>query len=84
MIGGCAKDYLKGKNMGLLNEYMQKLSLCMFWLLFPGLFFYSSAVGLGVIPPFLGGGYSIFLTLTFVVLFPVAMFTSSQLERVPL
>jgi len=84
MIVGRAKDYLKGKNMGLLNEHMQKLSLCMFWLLFPGLFFYSSAVGLGVIPDFLGGGYGVFLTLTFVVLFPAVMFTSCKLERVPL
>lgn len=68
--------------MSLLTEYMQKLSRWMFWLLFPGLFLYSSAVGLGVIPAFLGGGYGVFLALTFIVLFPAVMLTSRQLEGV--
>ena len=70
--------------MNISTTYMQKLSQCMFWLLFPGLFFYSSGVGLGVIPAFLGGGVGVLIAIAFIILFPAALFTSLKLEGTPL
>lgn len=49
----------------------QKLSLIFFLLLFPGLFFYSSALTAGVIPAILGGGFGAIASLSLLMLFPV-------------
>jgi len=68
--------------MKFLLDNIQKLSLWMFCLLFPGQFLYSSAVGLGVIPDFLGSGVGVFTILAFILLFPFVVYTSSKLRRV--
>ena len=47
---------------------------------FQAFFFYSSALELGVISPFLGGGVGLFNALTFSILFPVVVFTSRHLR----
>ena len=68
----------------LLNIYAPKVSQWMFLLLFPGVFLYSSAIELGIIPPFLGGGVGLFKALIFIVLFPAVVFTSRHLKGKPL
>ena len=70
--------------MILTNVRMQKLSQLMFWLLFPGIFFYSCGVGGGFIPAFLGGGVGVFLLLVFIALFPFVIYTSFKLRQIPL
>ena len=70
--------------MILSNDGMQKLSQLMFWLLFPGMFFYSCAVGFGFIPAFLGGGMGVFIFLAFIALFPFVIYTSYKLRQMPL
>lgn len=49
----------------------KKLSVFFFFLLFPGTFFYSSAVATGVIPAVLGGGFGVVAALALVALLPL-------------
>jgi len=49
----------------------QRLSLFFFFLLFPGVFFYSSAVAAGLIPAVLGGGFGIVASIALVALLPL-------------
>lgn len=55
------------------------LALLFFLLLFPGLFFYSSAVAAGM-PAFIGGGFGVLATLAFALLFPAVLMSLPRLR----
>jgi len=58
----------------------QRLSLFFFLLLFPGIFFYSSAVAAGVIPAILGGGFGIVAAIALVALLPLLFVDVTKLK----
>lgn len=59
---------------------MQKLAVWFFLLLFPGLFFYSSAVGARLIPPLIGGGFGLAAGVTLVALLPACAISAVKLS----
>ncbi len=58
----------------------QRLSLIFFFLLFPGLFFYSSAVSAGLIPAVIGGGFGITASIAFLALLPLLFVNATKLR----
>ena len=57
-----------------------RLSLFFVFLLFPGVFFYSSAVASGVIPAALGGGFGVVAAVALAVLLPLVIVDASKLS----
>ena len=58
----------------------ERLTLVFFLLLFPGLFFYSSAVGARLIPAVIGGGFGLAAIIALVTLLPILMISAVRLK----
>ncbi|MGM0984088.1 MAG: O-antigen ligase family protein [Pseudomonadota bacterium] len=59
---------------------IKRLPLFFFLLLFPFLFFYSSAVGARLIPPVLGGGFGAFTAVALAALLPLVLTNAVKLR----
>ena len=67
--------------MNITTNYMHEISKWMFFLLFPVVFLYNGMVEFDFIPAFLKGGVGVFIVLSFILLFPMALLTVRRLGR---